>query len=284
MSTELGLDHTRSLIAGMTIPPAPDILNRLHAELQKDEPELPVIANIIAEDPGLSALVLKTVNAPFFGMKATVRSIQHATGLLGLMNIVNIVAGLALTQHLGRDPLDDAHWEAQRYVARCAAALARRLGGVSPDEAYMLGLFHDAGQVLMRRRFEDYGTLQEGTERLPGPQRVEQEQQRYRTDHATVGYFLARTWHLDKALCNVIRDHHDAARRLDEHARQDDDEREKRLLCLLKMAEQIEFRHAGGRDDPEWDAIRDLLLTDCGLSEPDFEDLADEIMELVLSS
>lgn len=281
MSKELDVKDTMALIAGIKIPPAPTVLKRLHAELQKDEPEIARISGIIAEDIGLSALVLKTVNSPFFALKSHVKSIQHATSLLGLANTINIVAGLALMQSLGGEESDQKHWDESLFIARVAAAIAARFPGVNADEAYMLGLFHDAGKILLNQAFTGYdsfwtGLPLEGVEDL-----VQREDERFKTNHATVGYFLARTWGLDTDVCSVIRDHHDTARRIWENPPQDPAERQKLLLCILKMAEQIEYLHRSLPDNPEWQQIGMEVLGYVGLSEPDFEELSDQMLELV---
>lgn len=279
--TELSVNETLGLISGLKIPPAPVILQKLHTELQKDEPEVQKVANIIAEDVGLSALVLKTVNAPVFGLKTSVRSIQHATSLLGLSNTINIVAGLALMQSLGGSGNDEKMWDSALLTARYSAGLAQKFPNVTADEAYMLGLFHNAGEILMRQNFEQFQHFRlnlppEGVDNL-----TELEQQGFKTDHAVVGYYLARTWGLDLPVCQAIRDHHDVPRRLQESVRTDPEEREKMMLCVLKMAEQMERIEATGKSDAEWDMIRDDVLAYVGLSEPDFHDLTDSLSEII---
>ncbi|WP_218649995.1 HDOD domain-containing protein [endosymbiont of Lamellibrachia barhami] len=44
-------------------------MKQLHQELQKDEPVLMDIANIISQDVGMSALILQTINSSFFGLR-----------------------------------------------------------------------------------------------------------------------------------------------------------------------------------------------------------------------
>ncbi len=284
MSRELDVKNTMALIAGMNIPPAPAILQKVHAELQRDEPQLATIANLIASDVGLSALVLKTINSPFFSLRAPVRSIQHATSMLGLGNTINIVAGLALMRSLDDGRSDEKLWETPLLVAKIAAAIARRFPGISADEAYMIGLFHNAGQILMGQHFDAYPAFQRDHAGASAADTITEEDRVFRTNHAVVGYFLGRTWGLERPVCNVIRDHHDTARRLWEDNPHDPAEKEKLLLAVLKMAEHVERCYSTGGADPEWVAIQDHVLGYAGMSQPDFEELRDNLMDMVSTS
>ena len=281
MSRDLDAKNTKSLIAGMTIPPAPDILQKVQAELRKDEPQLAMIANIIASDLGLSALVLKTVNSPFFSLRIPVRSIQHATSMLGLANTINIVAGLALMQTLGNAKNDQRTWETPLVIAKISAAIAGRFKGVSSDEVYMLGLFHNAGQILLCQHFDGYQAFVRENSRFSAADTLLKEDQRFKTNHAVVGYFLGRTWGLDKMVCHVIRDHHSTAERLRENHSHDPVEKEKLLLAILKMAEHIERCCSNIKEDPEWYAIEEQVLVFAGISQPDFDELRDNLLDMI---
>lgn len=51
------------------------------------------IAEIIKKDPMLQANILKTVNAPYFGLRSKVNSVEQAIAILGL----NIMKGIVVT-------------------------------------------------------------------------------------------------------------------------------------------------------------------------------------------
>ncbi len=96
MEQALDFDKTQQLLKEITIPPAPAAFIKLHEIMQQDDPGIDQVSDAIAIDPGLSSIVLKTVNSAFFGLRGKVETLRQATILLGLMNIGNIVAGLAL--------------------------------------------------------------------------------------------------------------------------------------------------------------------------------------------
>ena len=74
---DLDVQDTNKLVDGIKIPPAPYILNELHGEMQKDSPELQVIADIISKDVGISSLILRTVNSSFFAFQGAIDPACH---------------------------------------------------------------------------------------------------------------------------------------------------------------------------------------------------------------
>ncbi len=276
-------NETLKLIEGITIPPAPFILKQLHQELQKDEPVLMDIANIISQDVGMSALILRTINSPFFGLRTKVRSIQHAASLLGITYAINIVTGLSLKRTFeeseGANPPN--YWDSPTNIAMIAADVARGVSGVEPDEMYMLGLFHNAGHALLSQRFPDYKEFLKKNVNREDIIITEIEDQQYNTDHAVLSYYLARSWKLDSHIVEVIRDHHNTKEQLTE---MDGEACTKgRLLAILKIAEHVDKIFWKMDPDSEWVQIENVVLDYLGMSKPDFDDLQADMLDKLIS-
>jgi HD-like signal output (HDOD) protein len=276
----LSFEATSKILGSVPIPSAPAAYMDLHELMQQDEPDIEAVAATIARDPGLAALVLKTLNSPFFGLRSKVSSIRQATVLLGLLNVGNIVAGLALRMAMEEagGPEPEHYWDSPVNIGMVAARLAQQLPGVLPDEAYMLGLFHNVGPPLMMQRFDDYrGLLLEA--QSDGQSVLEREDERYSTNHAVVGYYVSRSWGLPEHIGDLILRHHDV-----DGVFADNDgrfTREGGLIAALKMAEHIDKRFWGKNDDPEWQAWGDAVLSYTGISSTDFEDIVEDMIELL---
>ena len=276
-------DETQKLIDGIKIPPAPFIVTKLQEELQKDDPILADVANIVAQDVAISALVLRTVNSAFFGLRVKVNSIQQATSLLGIHNTLNIVTGLALrrTFETSGTASPPNFWDSPANVAMVSAKIARVIGGVPQFEAYMLGLFHNAGHGLLMQKFSDYPAfLQENLNSVRGVI-TDLEEQQYNTNHAVLGYFLARSWGLERDIVEIIRDHHNAVEKLTENGGKVT--KEGSLLAILKMAEHIDKLFWSITPDHEWEQGKEVILGYVGMSEPDFDDLRDDMSDMLIS-
>lgn len=284
MSIELTDEQIRSVLQGISVPPQPQIMVDLQMEQVMPDPDLRAIAKLISQDPGLSGALLKTVNSPFFGLANRIASIQQAVNLLGCNSVINLINAQSI-----RGELTDAaivtlnrFWDSAQDVASTCLTLAKRIGHPAPDEAYTLGLFHNCGIPLMLTRFPGYMTvLEEAYASVGGDLRITDVENRVlNTNHAVVGYFVARSWKLPQHLCEAIANHHNAlALFRDEWS----DPQIKTLLAILKMAEHICSCHrvlGEQPEDSEWDAVAQLVLEYVGLSEYDFECQRDSIREL----
>ncbi len=98
---------------------------------------------------------MKSANSPFFALRRKVQSVQQAVAVLGLRNLLKIVYGVVLKQSLGGAdaPQMARFWERSNYNAVVSAYLAGRLPGISSDDAYTFGLFHDAGISILMQKF-----------------------------------------------------------------------------------------------------------------------------------
>ncbi|MCH2340882.1 HDOD domain-containing protein [Pseudomonas sp. NPDC047963] len=284
MSIELTDEQIRSVLQGISVPPQPQIMVDLQMEQVMPEPDLRAIARLISQDPGLSGALLKTVNSPFFGIANRIASIQQAVNLLGCNSVVNLINAQSI-----RGELTDAaivtlnrFWDSAQDVASTCFALAKRIGYRAPDEAYTLGLFHNCGIPLMVGRFPGYMVvLEEAYASVDVETRVTDiENRELNTNHAVVGYYVARSWKLPQPLCETIANHHNALALFNDEW---SDPQVKTLLAILKMAEHICACHrvlGEQAADHEWDTVSQLVLEYVGLSDYDFECQRDSIREL----
>lgn len=271
-------------LGDLTLPPMPESLQQIRAEQARAEPDAGRITAIIAGDVGLAAEVLKTINSPMFRRRQPLGSVPNAVMLLGLNNVLNIVAGAALrrTMDCGSNKLSlTRFWDTAGDVAYATAALAGRLSGVPADTAYTMGLFHDCGIPILMCRHADYLDTLKAASRPGAGLITALERERHGLDHAAVGAHVSRNWMLPEAISTAIEHHHDLPRLV---ASDDaEDELVISLVALLKMAEHIssEFRGAAfrsGADDQEWEAVGVLALSHFDLDPTDFADIKEDIL------
>ncbi|WP_213878593.1 HDOD domain-containing protein [Pseudomonas sp. dw_358] len=267
------------------MPAQPQIMVDLQMEQYMPDPDLDVIARLIAQDPGLSGALLKIVNSPHYGLTSRITSIQKAVNLLGSRSVINLINAQSIRGEMSDETIVTLNrfWDTAQDVALTCLTLAKRIGSQANDEAYALGLFHDCGVPLMLKRFPDYMSVLEQAYAQAGPdcRVVDTENRVYNTNHAVVGYYTAKSWRLPEHLINAIANHHNALSIF-----RDDTNRNaplKNLLAVLKMAEHIcaSYRVLGNQqDDHEWDSVGALVLDYVGLSDYDFENLRESIREL----
>ncbi|RRV04937.1 HDOD domain-containing protein [Pseudomonas sp. v388] len=285
MSEELTSEQIHQALQGISVPPQPQIMVDLQMEQYMPDPDLGVIAKLIAQDPGLSGALLKIVNSAHYGLTNKIASIQRAVNLLGSRSIINLINAQSIKGEMSDETIVTLNrfWDTAQDVAMTSLTLAKRIGSQTVDESYALGLFHDCGIPLMLKRFPNYMEVLEDAYARTGPdcRVVDTENNAFHTNHSVVGYYTAKSWRLPGHVSEAIANHHNALAIF-----QDDSSRNaalKNLLAPLKMAEHIceSYRVLGNQaEDHEWDLVGSLVLEYVGLSEYDFENLKESIREL----
>ena len=285
MHPELSAEQIQQALQGISVPPQPQIMVDLQMEQYMPDPDLEVIARLIAQDPGLSGALLKIVNSPYYDLTNKIASIQRAVNLLGSRSIINLINAQSIKGEMNDETIVTLNrfWDTAQDVAMTCLTLAKRTGAQAVDEAYALGLFHDCGVPLMLKRFPNYMSVLEEAYGNAGPdcRVVDTENNAFNTNHAVVGYYTAKSWRLPEHVTDAIANHHNAlAVFSDESSR---NSQLKNLLAILKMAEHIcsSYRVLGNQTvDHEWNAVGDLMLDYVGLSDYDFESMKLSIREL----
>lgn len=264
-----------SVIKDLAIPPRPAVVVMLQEELAKDDPNLAKVKQAIAGDVGFAGAVLKTVNSAAFGLTRKITSVPQAIDIAGLRNVSNIATAMALRQMMNKSggASLERFWDTAEKVAQLCAHIARRLRGIPPDEAYTYGLFHNSGIAVLLNRFPSYrDTLIEANANAATQRFTAIEDRAIATNHATVGYFLARSWSLSMSLCRAILLHHEIGV-VDGEAK--DDGACLNYIGIGHIAEHIHHRLTRSSDDLEWAKFRDDVLRHFALDEEDFVGLVD---------
>jgi HD-like signal output (HDOD) protein len=283
MSYELSEVTAQKLLKGIQIPPQPQIMVDVQMETAMPDVSLTNIAAIISKDIGISGAALKLINSPFFGLRSTITSISQALNLLGVQNIINIINAITLRNAFSYQQLAEITkiWDDAIDVANASAAIAKLTGLASSDEAYTLGLFHDSGIPLLMEKYDDYMHVLNRAYAESQLRVTDIENAAYETNHAVIGYYVAKAWKLPDYLSLVIADHHKAEPIFADKI--DYEPRSKNLLAVLKLAENTCRSHQTlGKVSVhhEFNRIKKNLLLYIGLSEPDFEDLQAEIRDM----
>ncbi len=181
-------------------------------EMMKDENvSVAAIAEVVQNDQGLTAKILKTVNSSFYGLSKPCSNLKQAQLLLGLSALKTLALGFSLVGALGKEQDDgfdyEEYWRRAILsgVAAKAVAVEIRCGGA--EEAFLGGLLQDVGMIALHKTLGPvYGKLlRQAGERHEELSALEYEE--LETTHAHVGAALAEKWRLPPALVMPIKHH-----------------------------------------------------------------------------
>ena len=205
--TQAELEET---LGKIRVPACPAAVTEIMHEVDKEEPQLKVLARIIASDVGMSAMAVKLANSPIFNAGNKAKSVQQAVNRLGTGNIRSVAIAVALRNTASDLPVEmmEKFWARASTLALATGLLARKHVGISPEAAYTYALFHDAAIPVMMLNFPEYAAVCADAGEC-GDHLVEQERELCQCDHAVVGWLLARNWGLPARIASAIRYHHD---------------------------------------------------------------------------
>ena len=237
-------------LSDITIPPCPELLLALRAEMDGADPDPDVIASIAGRDVAMGASLVRIANSPFYARSQPVMSVSQALGMLGLRMCEKILTAFLMRGAIQTNsPQLEHFWERSTRRALAMAHIARQLYGVDPDVAHTCGLFCHVGIPIMMQGIRGYaGTLTEAQARQDRSFTAT-ENAAHKTDHAVVGALVARTWRFPQVIYQAVRLHHDFTVLSDNNIPAE----VVTLVAMALVAEHMVYEFEGMQPHREWE-------------------------------
>lgn len=191
------------------LPVFPHAVNELRNALKDEHRSLDAIAKQLAMDASLASQVLRVANSSFYAGLSKVNTVKEAIVRLGLARVVQI-ATLVMQKGLfsAKDPATNHAmtklWQHSVAVALGSEWLAKRLSFETlAEEAFMAGLFHDIGELLLLRCLED---MRAKNPTINLPENLVHEIMC--GQHEQKGTWLLQSWNLPETYCSIAGSHH----------------------------------------------------------------------------
>lgn len=208
--------HSRALKAFVTsveqLPLFTGMAVQLVRSAERDDVTAGELSRLVSTDPALAAHLLRMANSPYFGLARRIGVVTDAITILGLNLVRRIVTAEVLRRpffaYLHDAPDVRLFWRHQLLCAGLARHLHLRKGS-DGEAAYMAGLLHDVGRLLMVIRFPlELSTLLKPHD-LDDTDTLDQERTRFGFDHAEVGAALLELWDMPEAYVIAAGQHVD---------------------------------------------------------------------------
>jgi len=196
------------------LPTMPQILVHLIDACHQEEVDLHHVSRLVAKDAALAAKVLRLCNSAFIGARSAFVDIRQAVIYLGANTIKNLAISVSVQQIFRRVEANgllniDRFW----YHSYQNGILARRIAEKSfypnPSEAYLAGLLHDVGKLVLWMAFPGkYAPLLLKGIRCHNGRLAFLEKEKLDLSHCEAGAWLIREWGLPPAIAEAIEVHH----------------------------------------------------------------------------
>ena len=172
------------------------------------------VAETIEHDPILTANILKIANSSYYGCSSTISSLQRAVVILGYDTIKELISSVGFISNFTSDENNNGNiitglWYHSVGTAKACKFIAQKMYVARPDIAYVIGLLHDIGKIIITFYFpERYSNVlklaAEKNTRI-----ILAERKLLKTDHTVIGQLLCDCWSLPEDISIPILNHHD---------------------------------------------------------------------------
>jgi putative nucleotidyltransferase with HDIG domain len=191
----------------------PTIVTQLIALVGDPKSSARDVAQLISTDQALTAKILKVANSAFYGFPRKIPTVQLAIVVLGFQAVKNLGLSMTVLKRFSRGkdhPLFDRErfWEHAIGCGVAARMLARKLRFSVEGEAFVGGILHDIGKLVLMEYFPE--EFSEALEQAESEELsiAESEERVIGVTHAEVGGWLAEKWNLPSPLVDTIAYHH----------------------------------------------------------------------------
>jgi signal transduction histidine kinase/HD-like signal output (HDOD) protein len=198
------------------LPALPQVLVEMLHACENNQNTFQDLSLIINRDAAIASRVIFLANSTFYSRGTKINTLERALFLLGTDTLKTLVITAAIQQFFSSFRISQADflvpfWQRSLTCALLAKALAILTSYPNPDEAYLTGLLHNIGELVLESNHP--GFYHEAKAYLQTPvlsdkAQLDIELTRFNFHHTQVGACLAEEWGLSTFTCDAIEFHH----------------------------------------------------------------------------
>ena len=258
------------------LPVLPDSALQLLALKDNAKGTVNQLVSIIERDLSLAAQITRYANSPLFGMHGKIKTLHDAIfRVLGYETTLYLSLGISMGRCFKlpeNGPMGNKQfWQHATY----SAALCQKLSGLMPKAqrmqpgvAYMAGLLHDIGMLVMAQLFEEEFSW---LNKMASAQEHEPisvlEERLLGTTHMQLGEWLMTHWGLPREMTAVAGHHHNT----------DYSGFGSMYVQLVGLVDRLLKTH--GLSDADSEDVPALLFEQLGLEEDEVYEAIDEVVQ-----
>lgn len=212
-SRELAMEFAASLLDDVSyLVSPPDICVRVFDLIESEHASAQKIGEVIAQDPSLTARLLKLVNSSFYNLARPIDTVSRAITIVGIRELYALVIAVSAIKSFSNLPNRlvniDTFWRHGIYTGLIGRDLARRARILHPERLFVAGLLHDIGSLVLYNRIPEIAAelllMSNGDENVL----YQAELGELGFTHADLGGALLATWMLPETLQDAVCYHH----------------------------------------------------------------------------
>ena len=201
------MELSELLAQKFNLPSIPRVVALLLFELDRPEPDLQKITQLISTDPALTVRLLEISNATYFGLSGKINSVSESLALLGLGHVRAMAAAAAGASSFKAVPGIQLQqfWSYSLNVGKVSRSLAGVLRG-NQQAAFTCGLIHAVGELAMHLAMpEKMGKLNPEVTPI-SLKRADVEMRAFGFCYAHVSAGFAKAWKFPQSMVEALQD------------------------------------------------------------------------------
>lgn len=194
------------------LPTLPTVLAQVLNAIEDEEINASKLSAFIEKDQALTARILRVANSPFYGFVKKISTVDLAVVVLGMDTIKEIIISLVLRNFVTNKRVDffdiSSFWKYSVFCGASSRLLARKLNYRLVGEAFVAGLMHDIGILIIVEFFTSYYFDIINEMRRTKCSILDAERKILGATHCEIGDWIARKWNLPEGLNQSILNHH----------------------------------------------------------------------------
>lgn len=189
------------------LPKLPHSVNKLMALLDADDFNLNAFCAVVEKDPAIAAQLISVANSAQYNPGGDdITDIKRAFSLLGSQGVkqhvlMSVVKGVSTISNAYFKAFGEKIWVHSEDTAQLCRNLAR-LRGLDGDTAFLIGLIHDMGKIVIFRLIVDAFRRSSPDEKLGSSVVKHLLQQK----SMQLSVLVATNWQMPKVVVTAIRD------------------------------------------------------------------------------
>lgn len=151
------MDQLRAAAGGrLQLPSVPRVVRRLISQLRDPGASIVDLVDELEQEPQLAARTLRIANSPYYAGRRSLASLKDAVAIIGTDTLRTLVISGGLESVFVAVPGVNLRqfWLDATLTAKAARSLARLAGG-DGEAAFLAGLLHNVGHLILCQAFPD---------------------------------------------------------------------------------------------------------------------------------
>lgn len=203
--------YFRYVVEHHKLPSLPVVAGKVLQMIQDPDLNVQKLSRVLSDDAALAGRVLAVARSPYYAQRNQPTTLVGAVQVLGFRTLSDVVMATAThSLYIKGNEISEKLWNHSLGVALTTRILFRRAGFRDGDHAFLAGLLHDVGEmILVHGDSRGFANLVHNAE-ASQCQLVDEERKAYGFDHTQVGLTLLEAWNIDSQIREAVLNHHNA--------------------------------------------------------------------------